>query len=154
MYSKKLKEIDNVSALLQQIAALESIIFETTRVVGQVLGHYQKKEFEKIEQPLTNLYHQYISCLQSNTDSAKTVDKQLSRMHDVMQSRFPELSSQEAYVCIYLRLGFSTPDIAQLLFCSVRTIESHRYNIRRKLGLASNDDIKEFLQKNTLVLTD
>lgn len=50
--------------------------------------------------------------------------------------QYPELTPTELKLCAYLRLGLSTKEIAQLLNKSVRTIESTRTDIRKKLKLS------------------
>ncbi|MCC7436911.1 MAG: tetratricopeptide repeat protein [Armatimonadetes bacterium] len=50
----------------------------------------------------------------------------------------PSLSMMEVKVCVLLRHNLSTKEIAKLLNCSERTIENHRYRIRRKLGLGAD----------------
>ena len=49
--------------------------------------------------------------------------------------QYPDLSTTELKLCAYLRLGLSTKEIAQLLNKSVRTIESTRTDIRKKMKL-------------------
>lgn len=46
-----------------------------------------------------------------------------------------KLTPREIEVCKLIRLGSSTKDIADLLNASFETIQTHRKNIRRKLGL-------------------
>jgi DNA-binding CsgD family transcriptional regulator len=38
-------------------------------------------------------------------------------------------------VCRYLELGRSSKEIADLLHCSLDTVQTHRKNIRAKLGI-------------------
>lgn len=49
----------------------------------------------------------------------------------------PELSNRELQVYRLVGQGLSTKSIAQALFLSVKTVESHRANIKQKLGLDS-----------------
>jgi DNA-binding NarL/FixJ family response regulator len=49
----------------------------------------------------------------------------------------PELSNRELQVYRLVGRGLSTKAIAQALFLSVKTVESHRANIKQKLGLES-----------------
>jgi DNA-binding CsgD family transcriptional regulator len=62
-----------------------------------------------------------------------------------LKELYPELSQVEMRVCSLLRMNLKSPDIAKLLNLSVRTVENHRYNIRKKLGLDSKADIASFL---------
>jgi DNA-binding CsgD family transcriptional regulator len=51
----------------------------------------------------------------------------------------------ELKICLLLRLTSS--DIAKVLCLSERSAETHRYNIRKKLGLGRGDDIHEVLAR-------
>ena len=57
----------------------------------------------------------------------------------------PNLSSNELKVCAYLRLGMNTKEIASITFRQVRSVESTRFRIRKKLGLTANDNLAEVL---------
>ena len=52
-------------------------------------------------------------------------------------SDLPELSRRELQVYRLVGQGLSTKAIAQQLYLSVKTVESHRANIRQKLGIES-----------------
>jgi tetratricopeptide (TPR) repeat protein len=58
---------------------------------------------------------------------------------------FPELTPMERKVCPLLRLNLETEDIAKLLFLSERSVENHRYRIRKKLGLTTQQSLPDFL---------
>jgi len=79
----------------------------------------------------------------------KDFDKQFKEVHpEFMQNlgkRFPKLTSTEKKICALLRLNLTSSDIARLLKLSDRNIENHRYRIRGKLCLDSNNSIHEFL---------
>ena len=46
------------------------------------------------------------------------------------------LSSREMEICRMIKQGLSTKEICSLLGLSMQTVEKHRYNIRKKLGIA------------------
>jgi DNA-binding CsgD family transcriptional regulator len=68
----------------------------------------------------------------------------------LLLSKYPELTLAELKLCAYLRLGLSTKEIAQLLNRSIRTIESSRTDIRKKIKLASEENLTTHL----IALTD
>ena len=54
---------------------------------------------------------------------------------------FDGLSQRERQVFALLILGHTNPEIAEQLYLSVRTVESHRANVQRKLGAATRADL-------------
>lgn len=50
----------------------------------------------------------------------------------------------EIKICTLLKTGFTTKDIANVLLLLSRTVENHRYNLHRKLGLG-NENLSAFL---------
>ena len=59
----------------------------------------------------------------------------------------PTLKVSELTFCAYIYLGFSNKEIAEYTFKSIRTIENNRYNLRKKIGLTSEEDFCLWLRK-------
>lgn len=49
--------------------------------------------------------------------------------------RFPDLTDREIRICVLVRLGLSTKDMAHLTKLTPKTIEIYRYRIRKKMKL-------------------
>lgn len=60
-------------------------------------------------------------------------------------TRHPELSKEETRVCMLLRMRLSSADIARYLNRSPRSVENHRFRIRRKLALGTTDSLADAL---------
>lgn len=54
---------------------------------------------------------------------------------------YPDLKPVELKLCAFLRLNLSTKEIAEVLNKSIRTIETIRYSLRKKLGLKASDNL-------------
>jgi two-component system response regulator NreC len=61
------------------------------------------------------------------------------------------LTPREAEVLSLVALGYNSREIAAKLILSVRTIETHRSNIQRKLGLTTRAELVRFALDNDLV---
>jgi DNA-binding CsgD family transcriptional regulator len=57
------------------------------------------------------------------------------------------LSKTELRICAFLKMNLSSKEIAAIINSSPRTIDKHRYNIRKKMGLNPEDDVFDVLQK-------
>lgn len=77
-------------------------------------------------------------------------DEQFRSVHPHFRNnlldRFSDLSEIEVKICSLLRVNLTSNDIARLLCLSQRNIENHRYRIRKKLNLESEDNIHRFLE--------
>lgn len=72
-------------------------------------------------------------------------DKVHSDFLVVLKNRYPDLTASELRLCAYLRMNLSNKEIAQLTNISVRGVEIGRYRLRKKLGLAKETNLFEFL---------
>lgn len=58
----------------------------------------------------------------------------------------PRSKASEITFCAYLFLNFSTKDIAEFTFTSPRTVQTRKYNIRKKFNIPSNEDLYIWIQ--------
>ena len=66
-------------------------------------------------------------------------------------SLYASLSKREKEVLPLVALGYNNRDIAEKLFISVKTVEVHKANIRKKLEVDSYADLLRYSMKNHLV---
>ena len=76
---------------------------------------------------------QYISLLKSNLEDL------ISPFINKLSKDFMSLSPLEIQICNMIKGGLSTKEIANLRGLSNATINRHRENIRKKLGLTNTD---------------
>ena len=62
-----------------------------------------------------------------------------------------DLSEREIEVLRLIALGHTNSEIAQQLFLSVRTVESHRAHIQQKLGLSTRAELVKYALDNKLL---
>ncbi len=59
--------------------------------------------------------------------------------YDKLLQRFPALTPNELKLCAFLRLNMSSKDIAELTGQRISTLETARYRLRQKLGIANSE---------------
>jgi two-component system response regulator NreC len=64
-----------------------------------------------------------------------------------------DLSDREIEVLRRIALGYTNSEIAEQLFLSVRTVESHRAHIQQKLGLTTRSELVRYALDHGLVET-
>jgi len=106
----------------------------------QVLPYVEKMKHEGLNSSLS-LYLNIISANIANITSS------CSRR---LGAKYVDLTNKEIQIADMIREGMSTKEIASFLNISIRTVEIHRTNIRKKLGLTGiKDNLQTYLLNKT-----
>ena len=96
----------------------------------------------------TAMLQELLQQVRSNEESMDEYRKFEEQFTDVQREftaelsrRYPVLTPTEIKICALLRMHLSSKQVASLLFLDVRTIDGHRYRIRKKLGLADKANL-------------
>lgn len=86
----------------------------------------------------------------NNDEGWKKFEENFNLVYDdfmtQLTKRFPLLKISDRKLCAYLRMGLSSKDMASLLNMSVRSVETARYRLRKKLNLEQGDNLTDFIQ--------
>ncbi len=82
------------------------------------------------------------------------VSPYVGRPHAAANNPASVLTLREREVCQLLAFGHTNAEIAEKLFISDRTVETHRNHIMNKLGLKSRADLVRFAIDNNLLKLD
>jgi hypothetical protein len=64
-----------------------------------------------------------------------------------LKDKYPDLTPNDLRLCSYLRMNFTTKEIANLTNISSRAVEIGRYRLRKKMSLDHDVNLNEFLIK-------
>lgn len=67
--------------------------------------------------------------------------------YETLATQYPHLSANDIKFSAFLRLNLSTKTIAQYKNISIRTIESRKYRLRKKLELPSDVDLNKWMME-------
>jgi two-component system, NarL family, response regulator NreC len=73
--------------------------------------------------------------------SGRVIESYIQRIQESSMDSYETLSDREREVFTLAAEGHSNPEIAQMLSISPRTVETHRSNVMRKLGLRTQTDL-------------
>jgi ligand-binding sensor domain-containing protein/DNA-binding CsgD family transcriptional regulator len=77
------------------------------------------------------------------------IEPQLDKVYNNFVSRLKEkhrdLNLSEIKIAAYVRMNLGTKEISEFMHKTPRAIENDRYRLRKKIGLDSNDSLKQYL---------
>jgi tetratricopeptide (TPR) repeat protein/DNA-binding CsgD family transcriptional regulator len=119
-------------------------------LVGKEIGEAAKKASKTRKQPLDQLARRVKQQSQSEQEW-KLFEKQLENLSPEvitnLAKRFPQLTPTELKICALIKIGLGSKETASLLCVSVRSVETYRSNIRKKLKLKLDENLMVFLAK-------
>lgn len=98
-----------------------------------------------------NMVRSQINALRLFSDSALSEDFRVyfDEVHPnivrCLSTRYPNLTPNDMRLCAFIYLGLSTKEISALTSREVRSVESSRLRLRRKLDIPSDMPIKSFI---------
>jgi two-component system response regulator NreC len=84
------------------------------------------------------------AAIRAAADGGSFVSPELSQLLRVYESVGDGLTARELEVLRFIGLGHTNSEIGELLGLSVRTVESHRAGIHRKLGLGTRAELVRY----------
>ncbi len=112
------------------------------------IKHLSTKTTKEIRISAIQLIDSINTNLRDN-NSWKLFEEQFTRANPNFLNTLSEaefaLSVAEMRVCILIRLGLNTKQMASIMYISERTVETHRLNIRKKLRIEANASLSLFL---------
>lgn len=134
----RLKQIPQLSSTAFIFLTAKSTRSDTRTGMNMGADDYLTKPFTKEE--LINSIKARIEKLSKAFNTRDERDKSLETALD----NIPVLTKTERKVLTKISEGFTTPQIAQKLSVSQKTIENHRVNISRKLNLSGPNSLINF----------
>ena len=127
--------------LVKKGELLAKIKNELAQVIKRIDNEYAISELRKIIKTLSEDEH-----LDEEWENfAKHFDTVHSDFVVRLKEKHPNITANELKLCAYLRMNLSTKEIAQLMNISVRGVEISRYRLRKKLGIASEVNLFDYL---------
>ena len=101
---------------------------------------------------LRNGYEFYAKTITNILLSSYISDQDINKREK--ENRQKNLSAREMEIFKLFAEGISNRNIADKLFISVRTVETHKNNIMKKIGLKTTVDLVKFARKNNIIQLD
>ncbi|MBX3045333.1 MAG: helix-turn-helix transcriptional regulator [Candidatus Kapabacteria bacterium] len=145
MLKQKVK-MQNEKLQTQLLVSIEFTKF--VEGISKFITNISKNEGQKEKELSRNI----LNYLSKNKPDTNVWEEFTQRFHEInpnfvtfLSSNFPNLTPTEIKVCSLTKTGLNSKDIATILRVSVRSIENHKYNIRKKFGLDSYQNLYNYL---------
>lgn len=104
------------------------------------------------DKELKKEYRHILQLIEQNADADADWDNFMQNFDQVhsdffkrLTQEFHHLSPNDYKMCIYLRMNLTSKEIAALMNISIRSVETNRYRLRKKLGLQPDANLTQFL---------
>lgn len=105
----------------------------------------KEKQLENLETKVSDLLHEVMNLAKENSE--KFYPRFLDLYPNFEQKLLeisPKLTKSELEFCALLKLNFSSKEIANYTFISVRTVQNKKYRLRSKLNIPNTTDTNVF----------
>lgn len=133
--SYSLQDTKNKEFIAQLTDRLKQLLLDMNPKETQV-----KKQIREIISQLNQIDSNNI--LQDFRDSFESIHH---HFYENLNEEYPTITMKEMRLCALLRLGLSTKEIADITFKEVRSVESARNRLRKKLQISQTEDLQKFL---------
>ena len=131
MSTSMLRENGELNALLKELLASVNLL--------------DKKNDAAVFNGLISNLKKLISKKRNNESFAAQFSAAYPGYQEGLIQKHPDLNSGDLQLCTLLRLNLESKEIAQIIGLSIRSVESRRYRLRRKLNIEANVDLVSFL---------
>ncbi len=164
LYQPKQKYADEIKQLSERFPRTRILIlslfqdekFILKLIKAGVKGHLSsdtdRSEIIEAIYTLRNGYEFYAKTITNLLLSSYLSDKDIDKSEK--ESRQKSLSAREMEVLRLFAEGMANRSIADKLFISVRTVETHKNNIMKKINLKTTVDLVKFAIKNNIIELD
>ena len=127
--------------LLQQRKELLAVVIEKLESQGESI----KKR--KLKNVLVRSFQELVNArttLDNDSTNLTTLDEEFLVS---LTLKYPSLSRQELLICLYIRQGLTSKEIAHLKSVSLSAIEKARHRLRKKIMIVSSVSLQEYLRQ-------
>ncbi|WBX95850.1 tetratricopeptide repeat protein [Chryseobacterium gambrini] len=117
----------------------KSIIFETVKE--------QSEEITELKTKVNDAFEEVLNLAKKNDASfLKRFSEVYGQFYNRLTEKHPELTDVQLKILALSYLNFSTKDIAISTKTSPRTVQTHKYNIRKLINISSDQDFIKWIR--------
>lgn len=144
-YEKKKLEVE-VQTKASEVAGKSLSIAKHSEMIDKI---QEVMSEESNTDKLKSKIKKVIKSSSINKNEWETFEKNLFKSHEDFVERltqkYPSLTPKDIKLCIYLKMNLSSKEIAPLMGISYRGVELHRYRLRKKLDITTEESLSKFM---------
>ncbi|MBA4319492.1 MAG: histidine kinase, partial [Flavobacterium sp.] len=144
-YEKHILELE-IQAKSSEVTGKSLSIAKQSEMIDNIQGILDNEtDFNKLKSEIKKA----IKINAVNKHQWETFETNLNQIHNKfiinLSKKYPNLTSKDINLCIYLKMNLSSKEIAPMMNISFRGVELHRYRLRKKLDLNQDENLSKFL---------
>ncbi|MBK6947102.1 MAG: hypothetical protein IPH16_02600 [Haliscomenobacter sp.] len=137
----------------QELASFTYHLVNKNELISEINAVVHRLEHKLNDQPETKKeLKQILKLTEKNADVdanwqdfIQSFDQVHAHFYKRLTEEFKDLSPNDYKLCTYLRMNLTSKEIASLMNISIRSVETNRYRLRKKLGIDPNTNLNQFL---------
>ncbi len=138
----KVREDELAAMLVTQAQKTEELAHIESRFDNAIVSN----DHDKILQS-KKLLSEFINASECNDIFSERIESQYPGIVHQLQQEHPELSSNDIKHCLFLKLGLSLKESAQLLNVAIGTVKTSRNRAKTKMKLPDEISLKEYIDQ-------
>lgn len=160
MQAKQISEAEKENVALKNKNLQQELLNKNSELSRFAMHISENKRFlkdlatsiKKARNPeqINQVYIRIIQNMQSDKVSEELyaeVDELLSGFRTALKDRYPNLTDKDMRLCSLLKLALSSKDIASIFNISAKSVDMHRYRLRKKMNIPKSVSIENWLQE-------
>ena len=121
----------------QIIIKSKELLQEKEEIISQ-----KDEETQDLRQKVNESFEEIVQLAKENSPEFLTRFQEIyPEFTNKLKEIAPEINSEDLRFCALLKLNFSTKDIAEYTFVTIRTVQTRKSRLRKKFNIPSDDDI-------------
>lgn len=144
--NKLLQEQKNreLSSKALEVFQKNQALAEMKELLEQLLPKANEAQKAMIKQAMAKLKNS-LNDAQNWTSFRLYFEKVHPSFFTSLQGRFPMLTLDDLKICAFMKIHMSSREIANIINISQESVRTHKYRLKKKLGLGADTDLQEFI---------
>lgn len=150
-YKQRRRQMERIREQATQLVSLSLEVMHKDEFMSLIADELTKlqQEFEPKNYTQRAVLRTVIASIlkQSGEDKKSCFSAMNSSFYKVLLDKYPSLTAKDLRLCVLLRLGLTTKEIADITCKEIRSVESARNRLRRKCELSQEVDLFKFFNR-------